>query len=323
MDFKDYYKTLGVTKTATPQEIKKTYRRLAMLYHPDRNPDDKHAENKFKEIAEAYEVLHDVEKRKKYDSLSGFHKHTQQKTNETYGSRSDFGKANEKNYQKPSEEPADEYPEDDNLSKWAHDVASSFSDFFKHFFGGSASKQKEENYKYIFKGHDIKGKITIDLEEAYLGSNRVMNVNLEKLRLKIKPGVNSEQILKVKGKGKESEYNDERGDLYVRIVIRPHPVFKRKENDLYCDLGVDIYTIILGGKVSIQTFKGEVSLTIPPATNYGKVFRLKGLGMPIYDSPNESGDLFVKIKYDIPTNLTNEEKALFTKLLTIYQNRKK
>lgn len=319
MDFKDYYKILGVENTATRETIKKAYRRLAMQYHPDKNPGNKRAEERFKEIAEAYEVLSDPEKRKKYDELSGYRKYKKQKqyaydTYDSYDAYDTYRQTTD------TETGYDDTEEDEADSWFGKDKWKNFSDFFKQFFGGKSQKTKD--YSYLFKGEDIKGKVTIDLEEAYLGSTRILNVNFEKLRLRLKPGVKTEQILKIKGKGKESEYSDERGDLYVRIVIRPHPVFHRKGDNLHCEVFVDIYTILLGGSANVPTFKGDMTIKIPQGTRYGKVFRLKGMGMPHYKNPTQFGDLYAKIKYDLPKNLSAEEISLIKKLQAIHQKKK-
>ncbi len=308
--FKDYYKILGVENSATAAEIKKAYRKLAMLYHPDKNPGDKSSEEKFKEIVEAYEVLKDTEKRKTFDDFIGNkrrneqRKKTQNTQKETYTSS--------------------KITDDDIFNEVYNDLfgkerTKGFSDFFKQFF--SKRKSGSDRYAHLFKGDDSKGKITIDLEEAYLGSNRILNMNNEKLRLKIKPGIESEQILKIKGRGKYSSYEGERGDLYIRIVIKPHYAFVRKENDLHKDVNVDIYKILLGGKVNIPTFKGKMNINIPQGIEYGKTLRLKGLGMPFYDNPNLYGDLYLKIIYSIPKMNSAEEKKLLQRLVNIRANK--
>ena len=308
MDFKDYYKILGTKKTASQDEIKKAYRKKAMKYHPDKNSGDKWAEEKFKEINEAYKVLSDVEKRKEYDNISGSHEKYHQKTKYEYAEResNQDDKTWEKEYAKDSEASDD----------------SSFSDFFKQFFG-KKDKKSDDYYDNLFKGEDSKGKLTIDLEEAYLGSVRILFINGQKLRVKLKPGVHSEQILKIKGKGKPSKYDGEpNGDLYVRIVVKPHHFFKRKGDDLYCTIPIDIFTVLLGGKTSVLTFKNEVNINIPKGTKQGKVFRLKGLGMPNYDNPTIFGDLYVTVKYDLQTDLSPKEEQLIREAATSYRRRR-
>jgi len=314
MNFKDYYKILGVERNATLDQIKKAYRTLAMKYHPDKNQGDKSSEEKFKEIAEAYTVLSDPQKRKEYDNLSSSQSYANQNANTGY--TYDW----EKDYRGQ-----DLYAEEDELLRdlYTREESGGFSDFFRQFFG-QKSKKSPEYYESLFKGEDSKGKITIDLEEAYLSSTRILNINNEKLRLKVKAGVKNEQILKVKGKGKPSKHvTGEPGDLYIRIVIKPHPIFTRKGDDLYCEITTDIYTMILGGKINIKTFKGDMALTIPQGIKQGKSVRIKGLGMPVYDNPTTYGDLYVKPKYELPTNLTPEEIQLLKQLHEIQKTKAK
>lgn len=306
MDFKNYYKILGVKKTVSQDEIKKAYRKKAMQYHPDKNSGDKWAEEKFKEINEAYKVLSDVVKRKEYDDISGTHQKYNQKTKYEYAENKPEDKTWEKEYAQKSTESEE----------------GGFSDFFNQFFG-KKDKKSGDYYDNIFKGEDSKGKLTIDLEEAYLGSVRILFINNQKLRLKLKAGVQSEQILKIKGKGKPSKYDGEpAGDLYVRVVVKSHNNFKRKGDDLYCSVPIDIFTVLLGGKVSVLTFKNEVNISIPKGTKQGNLFRLKGLGMPNYDNPTVFGDLFVTVKYNLQTDFTKKEEQLLEEAATSYRRRK-
>ena len=322
MEFKDYYKILGVEPTATADEIKKAYRKLAIQYHPDKNQGDKAAEEKFKEISEAYDVLSDPEKRKKYDMMrqggfgaGGFG---------GFGGAGGFGGG--QTY----------YTSGENLEDILNDLFGGgqqtnfggFSDFFQAFFGGGGRRKKSSSghtyqQQTKTKGEDIVGKITKTLEEAFHGSTRILDVNGEKLRIKIKPGVRNNQMLRIKGKGHPSPYGGERGDLYVRIEILPHPVFRREGNDLYTELEVDIFTVMLGGKATIKTIDGkEIAIKIPAGVPYGQTLRLKGLGMPDYDKPKHRGDLYVKIKYHIPKDLTDKEKKKLQEVYESYKKRK-
>lgn len=297
MFFKDYYKILEIEQNASSAAVKKAYRRLAMLYHPDRNPDNPQAEEKFKEILEAYEVLNDPEKRAKFDRIAG----NQQKQQQTH-------------------EPDEDIPEAEFTDIPYGKKESGFSEFFRQFF----SKKKADEYlDDLLKGDDTRGKITIDLEEAYIGSTRILNIAGEKFSIKIKPGIQNDQFLKIKEKGKPSRYDGRRGDLYVRIVVRPHKIFERIANDLHTTLRIDIYTIILGGKIKIKTFRGNIRIDIPPATEHGKVLRIKGRGMPLYNQPGMFGNLYVKIKYKIPENLTQQDIEMLQKLRRNYKKRKK
>lgn len=280
MNFKDYYKILGVKKDAGEEDIKKVYRSLAKKWHPDKNPGDKKAEEKFKEISEAYDVLSDVNKRKKFDDFI-----SAAQTKRTY------------TYRKASDSANTAYE-------------SEFSDFFKQFF-----KRKKTGKRYpYFKGDDVRGKITIDLSEAYEGSTRIVNTNVGKFRIKIKPGILNEKILKISGKGKKSRYGGENGDLYIRIVINPHPQYIRKGNDLIKTETIDLYTAILGGEITVATFKGNVKVKIPEKFNFKRKLRIKDHGMPVYENTNTYGDLLLDLKFKFPENLTAEEKILLEKL---------
>lgn len=307
MIFKDYYKILGVNANASTEEIKKAYRKLAMIYHPDKNEGDKQAEEKFKEIAEAYEVLSDSEKRLKYDQfVDTKNAQSQQTTYKTHTS-------SQKHRTTQTQKNKDDQDLDDFIKNYGQ---GPFSEFFKKFFDKA---KNTKGYSNLFKGEDVNGKITIDLEEAYLGSTRILTINNEKLRLRIKPGIENDQILRITGKGKTSVSGGEPGDLYVRIVIKPHQVFERREKDLYKDIYVDIFTILLGGKTEVVTMKGNVNIAIPQGMEYGKQIKIKGLGMPDYEKENNFGDLFLTIKYKIPNDLTTKEKDL---LQQIVKNRK-
>ncbi len=302
MIFKDYYKILGVSSNATEDVIKKAYRKLALLYHPDRNPNDKAAEEKFKEIAEAYDVLSDDKKRADFDNLRSFGRKRKQYTNTNYDfSSDDFNPSYKKNY-KTHENPDklwEEFLRDYNLKDFK------FSDFFNNFFG----KNRKKSHL------DRTAKLTISLKEAYLGSTRIIKLNNEKFRLKIKPGISNDQLLRIPGKGYKSSVTGEpNGDLYLRIKIKPDENFERKGNDLYTELYIDIYTVLLGGETVINSLKGKLKIKIPQGIPYGKILRLKNLGIPNYDNPLEKGDLYIKIRYQIPKNLSNEEKDMLTKL---------
>lgn len=296
MEFKDYYKILGVSSAASDDEIKKAYRAAAKQWHPDRNPDNAEAEHKFKQIAEAYEVLSDPERRKKLDDFIG-----------------DESRARRANAYQTRKEPTE--TETTWTTKTTDD--SAYSDFFKQFF-----KQRKERGAYTFmKGDDARGKITIDLEEAYLGSSRILNVNNEKLRILIKPGVPNDKILKINEKGYESKFGGKNGDLYIRIIIREHSIFERKKNDLFRNLNIDIYTAILGGQAKVTTFKGDVVLQIPAASENGKILRLRGYGMPVYDKAEQFGDMYLTLNYKLPENPTGRELELLTELQALYKGK--
>ncbi len=311
MLFKDYYKILGVSQNATEEEIKKKYRKLAMLFHPDRNQGDKQAEAKFKEIAEAYDVLSDDQKRTEFNNLLGHR-------NRTYTNRTNNqNKSYTSDFKNPYTNKTNKYQTDDTIENVWKDFkkdfkGSQFSEFFKTFF--SKENTTDKSQAKIFNGKDIMGKITIDMQEAYNGSKRIMNINGEKLRLTIIPGIEDSQILKIKGKGKPSNYPyGEAGDLFVRIAVKSHKKLVRKLNNLHLNLNVNIYTVLSGGDVKINTLKGLVNIKIPAGIPYGKTLRLKGLGMPIYNTDN-FGDMYVKISYSVPKNLSQKEREMLNEL---------
>ena len=304
MNYRDYYKILGVDKSASAEEIKKAFRKLAIKYHPDKNPNNKSAEEKFKEINEANEVLGDAEKRKKYDELGENWKHYQQQGgNEQDFDWSKWSNAGGRGRQTHSQE--------DIFGGGAE-----FSDFFSSIFGGGGFQGRGGKQR-ARKGHDLETEIYISLEEAYHGSTRQLTVDGETLQIKIKPGVYEGQVLRMKEKGGHGTSGGQRGDIYMKVHIEKHPHFERKKDDVYCDISVDLYTIILGGKTMIRTLKGTMKIDIPKGTENGKIFRLKGLGMPKFGKENEFGDLYAKINVMIPKNLTEKEMELYRKLSEI------
>jgi curved DNA-binding protein len=302
MEYKDYYKTLGVNKKASQDEIKKAYRKLAVQYHPDKNVGNKEAEEKFKLINEAYEVLSDPEKRKKYDELGENWNKFQGQPGGGYD-WSAFGNGQQ----------GRRYQHEGDLNDIFGSGGSGFSDFFEAFFGrGSGGKRTQGERQY--RGQDFEAEATITLEEAYHGTSRVIQIHNEKLRITIKPGVYDGQLLRIKGKGGEGSSDTHRGDLYVRIRVLPHAVFTRRNDDLYLTQNIDLYTAVLGGDTLVQILSGKIKVPIPAGTQNGKTIRIKGKGMPESDAPGKSGDLYIKLEVVIPTNLTEKEKQLFEQL---------
>lgn len=301
MDYKDYYKILGVSKSATTEEIKKAFRKLAVKYHPDKNAGDKASEEKFKEISEANEVLSDPEKRKKYDVLGENWKQYQQQ-----GSQQQEGFDWEQYQNRGGQQRSYSYNSDD------FGQGENFSDFFESIFGGRYGGSQTSQ-----KGGDYRAEAEISLEEAYAGTTRVMEVNGEKLQMKFKPGIKDGQELRIKGKGAPGINKGSRGDIYITIHVPPHPHFERKENDLHCETPVDLYTLMLGGKATIRTLKGTIKIDIPKETDNGKTLRLKGMGMPVFGKEGAFGDLYAKTKVILPKNLTKEEISLFEQLKNI------
>lgn len=301
MDYKDYYQVLGVAKEATPAEIKKAYRKLAVKYHPDKNQGNKEAEAKFKEVAEAHEVLKDPEKRKKYDELGANWKHYQHQgasAGSPYGSYSQGG-----------------YQFEGDLNDLFGGGGGNFSDFFQSFFGGGFGGQTRSGSGGAgFKGQDYQAEATISLEEAYQGTTRMLELNGKKLRIKIKPGVSDGQMLKIKGRGAPGMQGGAAGDLYIKVSISPHPSYERKGVDLYKTVDVDLYTAVLGGKIPVETFRGTVKIAVPQGAESGKLLRLKDRGMPYYDKSENFGNMYIRINVKLPQNLSAEEVELFKQL---------
>ncbi len=310
MEYKDYYKILGVDKKASQDEIKKAYRKLAVKYHPDKNQGNKEAEEKFKEIGEAYEVLGDAEKRKKYDELGANWKNFQ--SGQTYSGGNPFGNFNFGQGGTYVEMDMDDFMNGNNQ----------FSDFFNMFFGGGR-RAKSTNFGGGSWGNfqqaaDYETTIDITLEEAFHGTSRIIQLENEKIRIKIKPGTVDGQNLRIKGKGQKTSNGQNNGDLYVKIKVLNHPKFERKEYDLHTTQKIDLFTAVLGGEIVVGTIDGKVKLPIQPGTQNGKTFRLKNKGMPVYESKNQFGDLYVKIDVQIPERLTDKQKKHFEELKTLF-----
>lgn len=303
MDFKDYYKVLNVPKSAKADEIKKAYRKLAVKYHPDKNPGDKASEEKFKEINEAYEVLGNLEKKKKYDELGEDYKHYQQgRPRENDFDWSGFsGQTGRRRGQ-----------------AGGGGFGGNFSDFFESIFGDDFSRNTMGKKKSV-KGEDYSSAIEISLEEAYNGTSREISIDGQNIKMKINPGIKTGQVLRVKGKGQVGSGAGISGDLFITIRIASHPYFKRKNGDLYCDFPVDLYTIVLGGKALVRTLRGTMKIDIPKGTPNNKVLRLKGLGMPDFQNPVKFGDLYAKVDVQTPKDLTERELQLFKELAKLKQ----
>ena len=306
MNYIDYYKVLGVGKTATSSDIKKAYHKLAIQYHPDKTKRDRAAEEKFKAINEANEVLSDADKRKKYDRLGADWKHYKEAGPQSGGF--DWSKyANERGGQTH------------NMSSEEFNTmfaGEGVGDLFELLFG-QRSGQRGGRRKTAFKGEDLEAEIKLSLEEVYLGTTRLIQLNGQKIRVTIKAGAGDQQILRIAGKGGAGLNGGPGGDLYLTISIASHPQYQRKGNDLYCDLQVELYTAVLGGKAQVKTLKDTIKVEIPKETSNGIVLRLKGLGMPIYGKKNEFGNLFVKVVIQIPKHLSEQEIDLFRKLTAL------
>ena len=292
MTFVDYYKILGIEKNATDKEIKKAYRKLARKYHPDLNPDDKEAEKKFKEINEANEVLSNSENRKKYDK---------------YGKDWQHGEAYEKAKQQQSQGQYQGFS--GNTGGYSE---TDFSDFFESMFGGARTSSRRS--KRQFKGQDFNAELQLNLKDVFKTHKQVLTVNGSQIRLTIPAGIENGQTIKIKGKGGKGINGGPNGDLYIKFSIQNHTQFKRDKNNLYASVDLDLYTAILGGTITVDTFDGKVKLKIAPETKNGTKVKLKGKGFPVYKKENQFGDLIITYTIKLPTNLNAKEKALFEEL---------
>jgi curved DNA-binding protein len=303
MIYKDYYKILGVEKTTTPAEIKKAYRTLANKYHPDKTKGDKAAEDKFKDINEANEVLSDTVKRKKYDQFGADWKHYEEAGAQPGGfDWSKYASGRGRQTHRTSTNESDATFTDESVN-----------DLFETLFG-QHSGQRRGRRSVVIKGEDLETETTLSLEEAYHGTTRLIQLNTQTIKVTIKPGVADQQMLRIAGKGGGGLSGGPNGDLYLTVKIAPHSEFHRSGNDLHRDLPVELYTALLGGKTQIKTLKGKVTVNIPKGTPNGKVLRLRGLGMPVYAKKNEFGNLLVKVDVVLPEQLTEREMDWFREL---------
>jgi curved DNA-binding protein len=309
MEYKDYYKTLGVEKSAGQSQIKKAYRRLARKYHPDVNPGDQTAEERFKDINEAHEVLSDPEKRKKYDELGA----NWQKWQRTGRDPRGFDWSQWSGGGRPGNGRVHvEYRDLGDL----FEESGGFSDFFRSIFGGMAGASQAQP-RGNWRGQNLEHTVEVTLREAYDGTMRVLQLESQRIEVKIPPGVESGSRIRVAGKGATGMGRGPSGDLYLRVSVLPDGAFERKGSDLYGEVPVDVYTAVLGGEVPVQTPSGQVMLTIPPETQSGKRFRLRGLGMPSLKKPETRGDLYAEVRLVLPKQLNEEERKLFSQLASL------
>ncbi|MDB5020881.1 MAG: molecular chaperone DnaJ [Pedobacter sp.] len=301
MAFIDYYKVLGLDKTASQDEIKKAYRKFARKYHPDLNPNDKEANRQFQEINEAHEALSDPEKRKKYDEYGENWKQADQfeAANKAQGRGSSagnpFGNGG------------------GGFSGADFGGGGDFSDFFESMFGGAGGRSSgRRSPKY--KGQDFQAELQISLQEAYTTHKRTITVNGKNLRITIPAGIANGQVIKLKGQGSPGANGGPNGDLFITFNIAEDPVYKRLNDDLYLTKDIDLYAAVLGGETTIDTLSGKVKLKVAPGTQNGTKIRLKGKGFPVYKKEGEFGNLFVTYNIKIPTDLTAKQRELFEEL---------
>lgn len=312
MEYKDYYHILGVNRNASPEDIRSAYRKLARKHHPDVNPNNKEAEERFKEINEAHEVLSDPENRRKYDRLGADWYRYQQMGGDPNG----FDWSQWFSGAGSGQRGGRVYTERVDLGDlFGH---SGFSDFFESVFGGSmsgsSSMRSARRGALMMDGRDIEQPVEITLEEAYQGTTRLLHTSRRRLEVKIPPGVQTGSRVRVSGEGEPGHNGGRSGDLYLVISVKEHPTLRREGNDLHMPLPIDLYTILLGGEVTIPTLRGCVSLKIPAETRADQIFRLREQGMPYLREPSRYGDLYVEVRPVMPRNLSEKEKKLLRQL---------
>jgi curved DNA-binding protein len=292
MTFIDYYRILGVEKTATASDIKNAYRKLARKYHPDLNPKDANAKKNFQQINEANEVLSDPEKRKKYDKYGKDWQHAGQFEN----AKQDQEQSSDFRGQRYSRAQS----------------GGDFSDFFESMFGGSANAGRNRQVK--FRGEDYNAQLQLKLTDVYQSHKQTLSVNGKNIRITIPAGIENGQTIKISGHGGPGINGGPNGDLYITFTISNHPGMKRLGNDLFIHFDIDLYAAVLGSEITIDTLSGKVKLKVKPETQNGTKVKLKGKGFPYYKIDGHFGDLYITYSVKIPTNITEKQKILFTEL---------
>lgn len=309
MEYKDYYKVLGINRNATPEEIKKAYRKLAMKYHPDRNPNNKEAEDKFKDLNEANEVLSDSQKRARYDQLGESYQSWQRAGGSSNFNWEDWTRAAGGGARAGGRTrvPVDNFEDLGDIFGGGGD----FSDFFTQIFGGAGrastgTRRRAGGGRTRMQTYEQP--VTIDLMESYNGAERVVQIGDRRLTVKIPAGAQTGTKVRMSEAAPGGE------DIYLVIQVAPNAQFERKGDDLYTDVEIDLYTAVLGGQTRVPTPGGDVVLTIPAGTQQGQTFRLAGRGMPHLRDSKAHGDLFARMKVNIPRQLTSQQKTLFDQL---------
>ena len=291
MDYKDYYQILGVSRSASTEEIRKAYRKLAMQYHPDRNPGDKQSEERFKEINEAYQVLNDSQKRAHYDRVGSAYSNWQQRGGQ---GGFDWGRW-------AGGAPGGTRVEYGDLNDLFGGEGGLFSEFFRTIFGGGMGTAGTQTSR---AAPAYQQEVEISLEDAFNGTTIQLQANGKRKQVRIPPGVRTGSKVRVAGSGPNGM------DLYLIVQVKEHKDFERKGNDLHTTAKVDVFTAILGGEAEVETMSGKVKLTIPAGTQPEQVFRVAGRGMPQLKNPNTRGDLFVRLKVEIPRYLSSKQREL-------------
>ena len=312
MAYKDYYKILGVEKTATTDDIKKAFRKGAVKYHPDKNPGDKTSEEKFKEINEAQEVLSNPEKRKRYDEFGENWEYMQQNGDNRQRQQQNKGGSGGQQYNFS----ADDFGDDEH-----------FKDVFERFFGGNFGGGGGANgfggqrgsANRTANGVSLEAELQILLADSFHGVKRLLELENQQISITLKRGIRDGQKIKLAEKGGRGMNGGKNGDLFITMRLVRDPFIERDGDDLRQTLNVPFYTALLGGKVNLKTFHGEKNIGIKEGTDNGTTIRLKGLGMPKYENPSEFGDLYAKINITMPKDLTEREKELFKELAEMRQ----
>ncbi len=302
MEYIDYYKILGINKTATEKEIKKAYRKLARKYHPDVNPDDDKSKKMFQQINEANEVLSDKVKRAKYDK---------------YGKDWEHAEAYEQAKRQRQQQGAYARQSGGNFGSGQQYSEEDFSSFFESMFGGGAGMggfQQSGGRNVKYKGQDFNAELHLDMKDVYESHKQTLTVNGKSIRLTIPAGVTDGQVIKIKGHGGLGANGGPKGDLYIKFVLANNSRFKRDKQHLYTTVDLDLYTAVLGGDITVPTYNGKVKLKVKPGTQNNTKVKLKGKGFPVYKKKGQYGDLFITYIVKIPTNLTAKQKSLFEEL---------
>jgi len=326
MDYKDYYKILGVAKSASQQEIKKAYRKRAAKYHPDKNPDDPGAEEKFKEVGEAYEVLKDPEKRKLYDHAGSDWKRYQ-RANEQTGGGFDWSQYARQQQQQQGQ--GGQYRTRVDMNDIFGDQAqgrsqgssspgggSPFSSFFETLFGGGFQQQQQQTSRRqtAAVGENTAANVSLPLAEIFTDTTKTFRINGDRVKVKIPAGIEDGKRLKLKGRGNRSKFGAASGDLYLKIHVEVPENIERKGRDIYQNFELDLYTAVLGGSIVVPTLNGKLKLNIPEGTDNGKLFKFSGRGLPGMNGKVINGNYYVRCTIKLPDKLSAKEKKLFKEL---------
>ncbi|AUC60013.1 curved DNA-binding protein [Cyanobacterium sp. HL-69] len=322
-DFKDYYSVLGINKSATADEIKKAFRKLAVKYHPDRNPDNKEAEEKFKEISEAYEVLGDADKRKKYDQFGRYWQQAGQSNQSPWGNAGASAGVNFDGFDFSQYSGFDDFIDQllgrfSNTSSGGYGAAGSrpsgggFGDF------GGFGQQTPNN-----TASDVEKNISLTFAQAFKGVESKINLGTETISVRIPPGAKSGTKIRLRGKGNVNPMTQQRGDLYLKVDLKPHDFFFFEDDKLVCEVPISPVEAVLGTEISVPTPDGGVSVKIPAGIRHGQSLRLKGKGWS--SAKGSRGDLFGRVAIAIPANISNQEKEYYQKIkeISTYNPRQK